>query len=160
MATIRGFSFRDHVVNFTPEASFGTAVQGVDRRLLSGNKFSFDPGAGADHLPGFGELPFAVIRKANKPKWSAEGISADELRATTRHCGEIGGPPFTINIVVARPGAAVWHLRLKGCEFGEGAGWSVDDNGAMDKLGGPCLDILYGINGGALRSIYAKIHGR
>lgn len=156
----RAFSLRDHVALMTPEASGGTAVKGLDRRLLSGNKLNVDPGAGADHMAGFGETPFGIIRKMNKPKWNIEGVSADELRIALRHVGEIGGPAFTINVIAKRPGSALWHLRCVGCELGEGGEWGVDDNGAIGKMGGPCMDVLYSVNNSPFKSIYAKIHGR
>ncbi len=146
------FSFADHTVKITPTR--GTIRS--DYRLLSGNKIAIDPGAGADHMPGMGELPYAIVQKANKPKFSLEGIAADEVGLVREHVGGIGGNPFAVMIIVQRPGIEMVRWKIVGCTIGEGGGWGADDNGATDKIGGPCLNLLYSRGSNPFRSIFKK----
>lgn len=150
------FSWPDHLVKIAP-------VLGPirsEKRLLSGNKITIDPGAGAEHMEGFGELPFAIVRKSNKPKFSLDGMAADEIGEVRTHVGGIGGYPFTITIVVQRPGITMVTWKIVRGEIGEGAGWNADEKGATDKLGGPCMDLLYARGNARPVSIYARRHAR
>lgn len=150
------FSWRDHLVKLA-------AVLGPNRsdlRLLSGSKITIDPGSGAEHMEGFGELPFAIVRKSNKPKFSLDGMAADEIGLAREHVGGIGGYPFTITIVVTRPGITSVTWKIVRGEIGEGAGWNADEKGALDKFGGPCMDLLYARGNAKPVSIYAKRNPR
>lgn len=151
------FSFRDHVVKGTTAAG---PLAGKPYRFLSGNSIEVDAGAGADHMPGFGEMPYAIIRKSNKPKIKLGGMAADEVQSFVRRCGGIGGSKFTISIVVKRPGIATRTLICKDCEISGGAGWKGEEAGATSDLEAICMDILYGIGNEKPRSIYAKVNGK
>jgi hypothetical protein len=147
---------RSYVVKITPERGPNA---GKPYRIMSGDKITLDPGAGADHMAGFGQGPFAVVVKSSKPKATVDNIAADELQAVLAHVGGIGGYPFTLSCVSKRPGIASRTFSVSGMEIGEGGDVNVDDAGSKGKLGGPAMDIKYAVGNAPLRSIYAKPNG-
>ena len=152
------FSFRDHLVTVTPVlagAPGQPVTLGTAYRLLSGNKIALDPGASADHVAGFGELPFDIIRKSNKPKISLEGMDAVEVDAVRTRVGGIGGYKFFVSVVAQRPGVPMFTIKVMFCEWSGGGGYQGEEGGSTDKIEALATDIH--MNG---RSIYARRHPR
>jgi hypothetical protein len=152
------FSFRDHLVIVTPilnAVAGGPITLGAPFRLLSGNKIALDPGASADHVPGFGELPFDIIRKSNKPKITLEGMDAVEVNAVLTRVGGIGGYKYLVSVVAQRPGVPMFTIKVLFCEWGGGGGYQGEEGGSTDKIESLGTDIH--MNG---KSIYARRHPR
>lgn len=146
------FSFRDHLVTVTPEQG-PFANQGY--RLLSGNKFSVDPGAKVKVVPGFSELPFDIVRQGAEPKISLEGMDAVEVNAVRERVQGIGGARYTISIVGSRPGVPQFRIRAIHCEWSGGGGYDGDDNGSISKIESMMLDLHF--NG---KSVFLRRHAR
>ena len=151
-------SWRDFYVVVTP-------VEGPNankgKRLLTGTKISVDPGAGADHFLGFGELPVDVIRKTNKPKVELSEMDNEETLAVIAYLRGIGGDRFTVSVVRQRPGFPTRRLSVVLCDLGDGTKvLEADEGGGKGTLQALARDIKYSPNiGTPLRSIYRKTNG-
>jgi hypothetical protein len=152
-------SWRDFLVTVAPIEG---PNENVERRLLTGTKISVEPGAGADHFLGFGELPVDIIRKTNKPKGSLSEMDNEETLNTIAFLGGIGGARFIVSVVRQRPFFPTRRLQLVQCQLGDGTKvLDGDESGGKGALEVLCLDIKYSPNiQTPLRSIYAKTNGR
>jgi hypothetical protein len=152
-------SWRDYLVTITPN-------EGPNRnkavRLLTGTKMSCDPGAGADHFLGFGELPVDIVRKTNKPKFELSDMDNEEVLKIVLYCGGIGGARFNISVVRQRLNYPTRRLLVNGCEFGDGMKiLEADESGGKGTIQCLSRDIKYSPNiATPLTSIYAQTNGR
>jgi len=134
------FSFRDHLVQVTPDAG---PFAGQPFRLLSGNDIEVDPGPKAKAVPGFSELPFAIVRQSAEPKIKLSGMDAVEVDAVRTQVGGIGGFAYTISVVASRPGVKPFRIKCGGCSWSGGGGWKADDNGSMSEVESLMLELKY-----------------
>ena len=146
------FSFRDNLVTITPDRG---KFAGQAYRLLSGNKFTVDPGSKAKTVPGFSEVPFDIVRQAAEPKITLEGMDSVECAAVIAQLGGIGGSTYTISIVAQRPGVPTFKVKCTKCEWSGGGGFNGGDEGSIDKIESMAKDIFYNN-----KTIYARRHPR
>lgn len=133
------FSFRDHLVQVIPEAG-PNAFQPY--RLLSGNSFELDPGASVEHVPGFSELPYDIVRKSNKPVIKMAGQDPEEVIALRLWIGGIGGYPYQICCIASRPGFRTHTLRAFNCSVSGGMGWKAEEaSGSLTTFDSAAIDI-------------------
>jgi hypothetical protein len=152
-------SWRDYLVTVTP-------IEGPNvnkgKRLLTGTKISLDPGVGADHFMGFGELPVDIIRKTNKPKVELSDMDNEETLAVILYLGGIGGNRFSVTIVRQRPGFPTRRLGVYDCQLGDGTKvLEADEGGGKGTLQALARNIKYSPNiSTPMKSIYALTTGR
>ena len=146
------FSLRDCVLKVVTNRTGAT----LEKRIHSGNKFTIEPGPKMSIMKGFDVKPFAIIHGSAEPKWSLDGLAADEMLDIVQFVGGLYGPHFSLVMVAQRPGMVTRHVKVVFGEIGEGADWSGDEgSGATSKLGGPMRDVLVARGSNPLSSIFA-----
>lgn len=148
------FSWKDHTVKLVSSVLLNQTER--EKRLFSGNKAMIDPGVKTSVMKGYDLKPFDILYSAAEPKWSLEGMAADEVQDSVIHVGRLGGPSFDVIVIVQRPGQLTRTIKITQAKIGEGADWGADEGaGATGKIGGSCRDILIATGNARLRSIFA-----
>lgn len=152
-------SWRDFIVKLI---AFEGPNANKEYRLFTGTKISLDPGAGADHFLGFGEIPIDIVRKTNKPKFELSDMDNEETLAAIAFLRGIGGDRCSVSIVRQRPGYPTRRLLATLCELGDGTKvLEADEGGGKGTLQFLARDIKYSPKiSQPLTSIFRQTNGR